>query len=86
MTWIFLSPARLQDDVELGLFLGFVAACTATGGGHGNGGGGSSADTPLILEGLNELRRLQKGQAVELIGDGLELSVELDGRGLFGHG
>ncbi len=65
MTSIFLSPWGLQNHVEFGLLFGGEqeAAPAAAGGGHGHGSGGGHAE--LLLESLDQLRKLRERSSSE---------------------
>ena len=68
MTSIFLSPAAVENDRELGLLLdGSSGGGSRRTGGHRNGGGGR--DAPLGFQELCELGRLEDGQARQFVDD-----------------
>ena len=71
MTWIFLSPALGQDDVEVRLLLVATAGVATAGrrggrGGHGHGGGRRHAEALLeVLQQLAQLDHRELGDPVE---------------------
>ena len=72
MTWIFLSPGREQDDVELGLLLGGGGGAAA-GRHRGHGDRRRGGDAPLLLEQLGELGGLHHREGGERVGDCVEI-------------
>ena len=66
MTWIFLSPAALEDDVELVLLLGGLGGAAATGSrGRGDRDGSRGGHAELLFERLEEVVELEDGHVLE---------------------
>ena len=79
-----LVAGCFQHDIKVSLlFSGSISTTTASGGCGSNGS--SSANAPLLLKVLNQLRSLQKGQPLSLVCNFLKAGVKLGDFGLFGH-
>ena len=67
MTWIFLSPAAFEDDVERGLlFGGRGRRAAARRAGHHHRAAAGRLDAVLFLEAIHQFLGLLEGQADDL--------------------
>ena len=68
MTWIFLSPAAVEDDVERGLLLlGLLGAAAAAAAAGAAAATARRRDAELLLERLDALGELEHRDALELL-------------------
>ena len=74
MTSIFLSPAAVENDGELGLLLDRGGGGSAASRSGGDGDGGSGRDAPLGFQEFGEFGGFEDGQGRQFVDDFFEIS------------